>query len=103
MENNTNEIIIASAIQLANGQVFVGKRHSNAQENAMNILGEDNYFNDRVLGDGFVTSLPRFIDRKEAYILARKNGQFKREENYKACRIKNGYDGEELFSEDLWL
>lgn len=95
----SNEKIIASGIQLKTGQIFVGKRHTDAQRNAIKILGKDNLEIDR---DGFITTLLRFVDRKEAYLIAKSNGQFKRNEIQKDCGIKNGYDGKELYSEDLW-
>jgi hypothetical protein len=96
------EKIIASAIQLTNGQIFVGKRHSDAQKNAKEILGEDKYLKEKIIKDGFLTTLLRFVGREEAYIIAKNNGQFKRYEIQKACGVENGYDGEELYSEDLW-
>jgi hypothetical protein len=65
-------------------------------------LGEDNYLKEDVINDGFITTHLRFINRKAAYMLAKTNGQFKREEIQKACGIENGYDGKELYSEDLW-
>jgi hypothetical protein len=98
----TSEMIIASAIQLKNGQIFIGKRHTDAQMNAELILGKDNYGKMEIINDGFVTSGLRFLSREKAYILAKNNGQYKREEIQKACGIENGYDGNELYSEDLW-
>jgi hypothetical protein len=96
------ERIIASAVQLENGQIFVGKRHSDAQKNALKILGEEIYSKNKMVRDGFITTLLRFVSRKEAYLIAKSNGQFKRYEIQKACSVENGYDGDELFSEDLW-
>jgi hypothetical protein len=96
------ERIIASAIQLTNGQIFVGKRHADAQKNAKSILGEDNYLKEKVVKDGFITTLLRFVDRREAYLIAKSIGQFKRDEIQEACGIKNGYNEPELYSEDLW-
>jgi hypothetical protein len=96
-KTNSQERIIASAVKLGNGHIYVGKRHTDAQKNAVSILGEDNFLKARVIDDGFITSELRFIKRKEAFILAKNNGQFKRYELQ-----KSGYDGDELFSEDLW-
>ena len=45
---------------------------------------------------GFTTSGGRFLGRKAAFILASKNGQLKRREGAQF------YQGDELFSEDLW-
>jgi hypothetical protein len=90
------ERIIASAIQLENGQIYVGKRHSDAQKNALI------YSKSKIAKEGFITTLLRFVNRKEAYLIAKEHDQFKREEIQKACGVKNGYNGEELYSEDLW-
>jgi hypothetical protein len=94
--------IIASAFQLTNGQIFVGKCHADAQKNAMAIMGEDNYLKEKPIKDGFITTRLQFVNRREAYIIAKNNGQFKRYEIQKACGVENGYDGDELYSEDLW-
>jgi hypothetical protein len=96
------ERIIASAIQLENGQIYVGKRHSDAQKNALKILGEEIYSKNKIVKDGFITTLLRFVNRKEAYLIAKEHDQFKQKEIQKACGVENGYDGEELYSEDLW-
>jgi hypothetical protein len=96
------ERIIASAIQLENGQIYVGKRHSDAQKNALKILGEEIYSKSKIVKEGFITTLLRFVNRKEAYLIAKEHNQFKREEIQKVCGVENGYDGEELYSEDLW-
>jgi hypothetical protein len=89
-----DEKIIASAVKYTNGQIYVGKRHTDAQMNALAIMGVDNHEKEKVIDDGFVTTALRFINRNEAYILAKNNGQLKRGET--------GYQGDELFSEDLW-
>lgn len=43
---------------------------------------------------GFLTSEGRFVNRIEALEIAKRAGQFNRK--------PGGYDGPELFSEDLW-
>ena len=92
------EYIVASAIRI-DGQVFVGKRHGDAGFNYMKITGA----NKAIYGDdGFITSQMRFIDRKEAFILANKNGQFKREELARLANSTYPTVFKELFSEDLW-
>jgi hypothetical protein len=93
-----NEMIIAAAIQLKNGQVFVGKRHSEAKMNAINILGKDNYSGEDVK-TGFITTNLKFLDRKEAYLLATNNGQYRNEETRKTLGVNNG---KKLCSDDLW-
>lgn len=44
---------------------------------------------------GFLMDNGRFLNRKQAYLLAYRNGQLK-------PRRPDGYQGLELFSEDLW-
>lgn len=44
---------------------------------------------------GFMTSYGRYINRRDAYRLAKANGQYNRRP-YDSCTL------EELFSEDLW-
>jgi hypothetical protein len=96
------ELIIASAVKMSSGIIFAGKRHSDAQMNGALILGEDDYNKEKVVECGFLTSSLRFLNRKEAYILAKFNGQYKRGEIQKAYGIDNVYDRKKLFSEDLW-
>lgn len=46
---------------------------------------------------GFVDEAGRFLNRREAYELAVSTGQIDRSRH-----PPNSYDGDELFSEDLW-
>lgn len=46
--------------------------------------------------EGFLTSAGRFVNRKEALVLARAAGQLRRRKQ------PGDYDGDELFSEDVW-
>jgi hypothetical protein len=86
-------VIIASAIKLPDGQIFVGKRHSDAYLSAQRILKSA-----RALcgEDGFLTSKLEFLNRKEAYKYAKKTGQFNRKDT------GSHYNEKELYSEDLW-
>jgi hypothetical protein len=87
-------MIIASAIKLPDGQIFVGKRHGDAGCAAYKILGiEKVSYSDT----GFLTSNLEYLDRKAAYKYAKKTGQFKRKDTG-----NHGYNGKELYSEDLW-
>jgi hypothetical protein len=88
------EMIIASAVKLSNNQFYVGKRHTDAQKNALAIMGEENFYKEKVIDTGYITTTLRFLNRDEAYFFAVNNGQIKLD--------RKGYDGEELFSEDLW-
>lgn len=45
---------------------------------------------------GFLTSQGHFINRRQAMLLARRNGQLNRDMS------ENSYQGEDLYSEDLW-
>jgi hypothetical protein len=96
------EKIIASAVQLADGQIFVGKRHADAQKSAMAVTGKNNYPEEKIIREGFVTNQLRFVGREEGCIIAKNSGQFKRNQIRKTCGAENGYDGTELYSEDLW-
>ena len=44
---------------------------------------------------GFIDDKGNFLTRKQAYIVATTEGQIKH-------RLKGQYDGNELYSEDLW-
>jgi hypothetical protein len=44
---------------------------------------------------GFMTTTGRFVGREEALLIARARGQMK-------PRLPGQYDGDELFSEDVW-
>lgn len=59
------------------------------------------YFKDYDLEQGFLLDTGYFVDRKTAYLHAKCWKQLDRREK----RLKNNpnaYDGDELFSEDLW-
>lgn len=57
-----------------------------AEENGVGINGPDE--------QGFLDETGRFLTRRAALALASANGQLKRK--------PGGYNGDELFSEDLW-
>ena len=87
--NNSPEHIIAAAF-IGGGVTFsIPKpaRHSDLFS-AMSVLIPPEH-------QGFLTSEGRFVDRTEAYQIAATNGQL-------AGRAAGQYDGNELFSEDLW-
>jgi hypothetical protein len=85
-------MIIASAIKTEAG-VFVGIRHSEAIQQALKMR---KFLPGEHFTEGFITSALDFIDRREAYRYAKKNGQFRRRDT------GNHYAGKELYSEDLW-
>lgn len=91
-----NELIICAAIQIVEtGKIFYGHRHDKCQ-NSLN--GELSWTMTRQQiaavekVQGFVTSLNRFVDRKEAWIIAKANNQIIRQ---------SGGEGV-LYSEDLY-
>jgi hypothetical protein len=92
------EYIIASAIKM-DGHIFVGKRHGDAGFQYMQLTGKQKCV---YIHDGFITSKMRFINRKKAFKLAKKNGQFKRGELARLAGSNDFTSLEELFSEDLW-
>lgn len=92
-------MIIASAIKLTDNRIFVGKRHTDATLNALEILGlqsDFKFISPIFIEDGFITSELKFLNRKEALIYAKEHNQFRRDTS------NGGYDGEDLYSEDLW-
>jgi len=92
------EYIIASAVK-KDGHVFVGKRHGDAGFQCLQLTGRQRCPSTE---DGFITSKLRFIHRDEAFILAKKNGQFKRDELGRLAGCLHPTILKELFSEDLW-
>ena len=92
MINNTVEYILCSAIHFNNdavdrkeisgiktGLLICGRRHSDIFNTMFNIYNGDidrfkkDYPIDKVV-QGFLTSNNRFVDRKEAFLIAKKSG-----------------------------
>jgi|WetSurMetagenome_2_1015567.scaffolds.fasta_scaffold06619_9 hypothetical protein len=112
-------MIIASAIKLKNGKVYVGKRHGDCFKNIIEIyqrIGMD-YEEARQLHfnctQGFINDKLEFLDRTQAYYEALECLQCKEQkynvEFQKLCKEhNNGLHIEEnnwkpcLCSEDLW-
>jgi len=92
------EYIIASAIKM-DGHVYVGKRHGDAGFQYMQLTGKHRC---HFTKDGFLTSKLRFINREKAFKLAKRNGQFKREELARLSKCTHPTILKQLFSEDLW-
>jgi hypothetical protein len=102
-------MIIASAIRLNDGSVFVGMRHDSAYLNMLAIrkIDEDNLdkidFYMKGAEFGFITDKLVFLDRADAYDEAVSCGQVSkdiRESNEKAL-LESG-TRTILISEDLW-
>jgi hypothetical protein len=83
------EIVICAAIQAKTGEIIRGHRHHDCLRRMDNM-----HISIRGRVEGFITSLNRFVDRKEAYKLQILAG--------KESVSEAGYFGEELFSEDLY-
>lgn len=83
------ELPACAAVRETNGAIIAGKRHGDCLASAL-ALGLDK----RNLIQGFVTTLGRFVCRKEAYLLMQKAGV--------ESASEGGYRGHELFSEDLY-
>lgn len=91
------EIIICAAIQVVEiGKVFYGHRHNHcftAMNDHMSWTMNRQEISKVKNIQGFVTSNGRFVDRKEALIIAL--------ENYQVLD-KSQIRGDELYSEDLY-
>jgi hypothetical protein len=89
-------LIYYSAIKKDN-KIYVGKRHGECFAK-MTRCGVKNVGIDSV--QGFITNKGKFVDREEAYKIAKSCGQYKREqlcsEDCALSTLKI------LFSEDLW-
>lgn len=84
-------MIIASAIKLPDGRVFVGERHGDCFQNMKTILRLDKPDKTAIKSQqGFINDKLEFLTREEAYEEALVNKQ---------CEIK-GHKW--LSSEDLW-
>lgn len=97
-------MIIASAVRLKNGKVYIGKRHGDCYEQIKSLGFEQSICKESA--QGFITDGLEFLNREDGYYHAFKNNQCKEQlpfashikglecsvEDWKAC----------LFSEDLW-
>jgi hypothetical protein len=81
-------MIIASAIKLSDGRVFVGKRHGDCFKAIVFFTGDR--MNRVGSTQGFINDKLQFLDRGLAYLEALENKQCEKKEYYW------------LASEDLW-
>lgn len=91
--------IIAAAIwyKPSNEVFFVdipGRHHNVLQGMKQHIPDMGRKWDQEV--QGFITIDMQFVTRKQAYKIAKANGQFKRDTS------PGRYNGDELYSEDLW-
>lgn len=68
------EIIICSAV-MYQGRSVAGRRHRDCYETIETLLGFEIDIKDDRSGEGFLTNYNRFVTRKEAYQIARAQGQ----------------------------
>lgn len=98
-------MIIASAIKLNDGRIFVGSRHGDcyAKMKELGVPKED--CNNGAI-QGFINDYLYFLDRTEAYYIAFKNGQCGKHEYNENChpdlKVKKEDWKPILISEDLW-
>jgi len=93
-----NEFILCSAIN-HNATIVCGYRHKDCYETIRQLvpnITEDD-LPDRYL-QGFLTSLNRFVDRKEAWVIAKNNNQIKY-----GLKVSDIGDDSELISENLYF
>lgn len=98
-------MIIASAVKLKDGRVYIGKRHGDCYGQIKSLGMSKELCKEST--QGFITDTLKFLNREEAYYHAYSEGQCEMQEpfeanfceglerdieNWKAC----------LFSEDLW-
>ena len=92
-------MIVAAAIMLSNGMIFVGKRHNDCFTNATKILKLETPTRLNNAIQGFLTSSGQFLSRVDAYYHAYTSDQCERQ-------IPLDTSHEEwqpsLTSEDLW-
>ena len=92
-------------INVESGFVISGRRHNNCYQTIVDLKGDlDVYIKSLGLTDddyrksqGFITSLDRFVSRKEAWVIAKENNQIQ-------YGLKQSDNGEEsyLISENLY-
>lgn len=92
--DSQKEIVICAAVRATDGKIVRGHRHNDAMRT---LQGMPAYKDERPHGDdqGFVTSLNRYVTRKEGCEIQIAAG-------IESFDTKKPYCGEELYSEDLY-
>lgn len=90
------EFILCAALNY-NGNIICGHRHSDCYETLSNVVKVED--KDMPLRDnqGFLTSLNRYVDRKEGWKIAKENNQIQ----YGLSVSDNG-ENSQLISENLY-
>ena len=102
---NDKQIHTKQPINIEIGFVVCGRRHSNCYQTIVDLKGDsDKYFKSLNISDddmrensGFITSLDRYVTRKEAWIIAKQNNQIQ----FGLAVSDNGNDSI-LISENLY-
>lgn len=103
--NNTNEVIVCAAIKFDvrmphnehnNTKGFewilpMVRHYSQDAHKTLDMIND--FYTEHEVEQGFITNLGRFVDRKEALEIAKKNNQVK---------FSIGYEPDELYSEMLY-
>ena len=98
-------MIIASAVKLSNGKVYIGKRHGDCYQQIKSLgLSKELC---RKSTQGFITDDLMFLNREDGYYHAYENKQCDKQEPFEANFCEGLYRPIEewracLFSEDLW-
>lgn len=106
---NDNQIHDAQPKNIEIGFVIAGRRHHNCYQTIKDLTGQD--INNRYLDfvksltpeearkhQGFITSLDRYVDRKEAWKIAKENNQI-----VYGLSVSDNGDDSILISENLYL
>lgn len=90
----SKEHCVCAAVKLDSGEIVLGRRHSDCLLAVIERGLSTEYISQAK--QGFLTSLTRFVDRKEGMEIQKKCG-------LTSCYSRDGgYHGTDLFSEDLY-
>lgn len=98
-------MIIASAVKLKDGRVFVGKRHGDCYAKMAELKMDQKDCNHGAT-QGFITEYLLFLNREYAYYEALNNNQCEKQEYNGNChpdlRVEKEHWKPCLISENLW-
>jgi hypothetical protein len=96
------EKIAQAAIRHPDGMIYSvsqpGRHHH--VEHLVKRLKKDGYRGSS--GQGFITTHGRFVNRRDAFVIAVREGQLTKRLERLAAEPGKHYDGPELYSEDMW-
>lgn len=73
------EYIVCAAMLMDNGDIVTGVRHYSPDMRAIMSKAYGSEYHKSVKEQGFITQRGRFVNRLDAWVLAEKNGQIRRE------------------------